>query len=75
MELDNEQKRRALQLEVDRELESSVVSELDLPKGEPDSAGRRKLIEVIRIAFELPADFESEVEDTADGEMGDAGHG
>ncbi len=79
IQLDNEQKRRAVQLEADQELESALANELDeevetplldelsseaLPKGDPSSTRRRKLIDWIRLAIQLPVGFVAEVEDT-----------
>ena len=80
VQLDNKEKRRVLELEVDEKIEKQVAAEEDseepellqqlqtdqLPVGAPGSPERRKLIEVIRASLELPPDFEGEIEDTHD---------
>lgn len=76
IQLDNDEKRRAAQLEADRELSIALDQELTEPeetplldqvsglpnvvKGEPGSDERHKLIEMFKAAIDLPDDFEGE---------------
>lgn len=78
IQLDNEQKRRNAQLETDRALSTALNAELSevedtplldqistpqLPKGDPDSSERRRLVEAAQSATELPIDLAAELEE------------
>ncbi len=88
IQLDNEQKRRNAQLEADRALSRGLDAELGevedtplldqistptMPKGDPGSAERHRLVEAAQSAIELPTDLVAELEepDTVDDGGGD----